>query len=130
MKKVILLVVLCGIGFYVYSQSQGDLRKAFEQHQQQEFPGVKAFYPQVGGESFVLSERWKNYQKYAQNCPAIAEVVTVEINKTSDGGDYVIRMAGPNRRMDKDGFEKDVCSLWVNGGKENEELEVRDFSDY
>jgi hypothetical protein len=88
------------------------------------------FKASFGVDGYVTSERWKNYQKYAKDCPAIAEVVQVEISKTSDGSEYVIRMRGPNSRTGADGFEKDVCSLWVNGGQENQTLEVRDFTSY
>lgn len=110
-----------------------DLRKAFEHHEQQEYPEVKADYPKAGGVAFVLSERWKNYQKYAATCPAIAEVTQVVVTKTAGdehGGEYVITLRGPSSHEGKDGFGTDVCSLWVNGGQEGYELEVRDFTPY
>ena len=75
MKKVIAglaVVLIAGIG-YLWAQDSS-LRKAFLHHHGQESPEVKKYYPQVGGESFVVSEQWKNYQKYAKLCPQIAEV--------------------------------------------------------
>jgi hypothetical protein len=132
MKKIIALGVLMSVVLvaFLYAQ-ESSLRKAFLHHQQQEYPEVKAYYPVIGGESFVMTERWKNYQKYAKKCPAIAEVVSVELRKTTDGGEWVITMRGPNSGKEgKDGFEIDTCSLWVKGIAVNERLEVRDFTDY
>lgn len=125
--KIIGVVVL--VVAVVAALPQSDLRKAFLDHQKYEYPEVKAYFPQLGGESFVLSERWKNYQKTARSCPAIAEVVTVEVSKTTDGGEFVIRMKGPNYHEDRIGDE-DVCSLWVRGSFMDTELPVRDISPY
>lgn len=127
---LMLVTIGCSVQPISAPPAPNDLRKAFLDHQKYEFAGVKAYYPQLGGESFVLSERWKNYQKYAKECPAIAEVVTVEISQTSDGGEFVIQMKGPSAHRGKDGFESDVCSLWVSGGELNVDLPVRDFTSY
>jgi hypothetical protein len=138
MRLVILIVVMAAVSTIMVRawrlHAQGSvsaLRKVFEHHQQQESPEVKVYYPAAGGEAFVLSRRWKNYQKQACNCPAIAEVVSVQIGKTSDTGNYVITMRGPNAgKKGLDGFELDTCSLWINGGEEDKRLEVRDFTNY
>jgi hypothetical protein len=129
-KSALLLLCLGMLGCAIWALAPSDLRKAFDHHQSQEYPAIKAYYPQLGGEGFVLSERWKNYQKYAKDCPAIAEVVKVVVSKTSDGGEYVIELKGPSARIGADGFEKDVCSLWIRGSGENQELDVRDFTSY
>lgn len=134
---VVIYAVAFGLGLIAQplvtsAMAKGNSRlyRAFKQHETQEYPEVKADYRKAGGEEFVTSERWKNYQKYAKECPAIAEVVEVEISKTSDGGEFVVRMMGPDAGEGADGFAKDVCSLWINGGKEGQTLKVRDFSSY
>lgn len=139
MKSIVLSIALLVAGFFVYANSSrilavasgsGDLRKAFLHHQGHEEAGLKAYYPQLGGEAFVMAERWKNYKKNAKDCPAIAEVTSVVVSKTSDSGSYVIQMKGPSAHEKPDGFEADICSLWIDGGDESTELQVRDFSDY
>ena len=129
-RNVLIFAVALVGGALLPALDSSDLRKAFLHHQKQEYPAVKAYYGIAGGEDFVLSERWKNYQKYAKTCPSIAEVTEVVISKTSDGGEYVIQMKGPSAHTGSDGFETDVCSLWINGGHENVPLQVRDFSSY
>lgn len=129
--KLAILAAIIACSYTAAVLNPGDLRKAFEHHEKLEDPQIKMYYYGIlGGEDFVRSERWKNYQKYSKDCPAIAEVVKVVVSKTSDGGDYVIEMSGPSVREGKDGFTKDKCSLWIKGGSENKELDVGDFTSY
>ena len=129
------MVAVIGITCFSISQTSR-LRRAFQHHAGVEDPSLKSYYPQLGGESFVRSEQWKNYQEYAKHCPQIAEVLSVQITKTSDTSSYVITLRGPDAHTEwpkgspNAGFERDVCSLWVNGGKENDELQVNSFTAY
>ena len=128
--KIIVIALVLSIGGYIYAQSTSDLRKAFLAHQGQESEEIKSYYPQVGGENFVLSERWRNYQKDAKSCPAIAEVTSVVISKTTDTGSWVIQMSGPSAHTKQDGFQADVCSLWIRGGVAGADLQVGDMTPY
>lgn len=120
----------------VVQPTSSDLRKAFLDHERNDYPEEIQEAQRLDrqhsvlGDHWVESERWKNYQKYAGGCPAIAEVTRVTVSRAEDSGDFVISMSGPSRHEDKDGNTTDVCSVWVRGGSLNTELPVRDFTNY
>lgn len=131
MKKILSIAMLSFVAIIAVAQnSTTDLRRAFLHHQGQESESVKQYYPVIGGESFVMQERWKNYQKYAKDCPAIAEVIHVVVSKTSDSGDFVIQLSGPSVKVKPDGNLQGICSLWINGDDLGKPLDVRDFTSY
>lgn len=127
MKKAALIgiVVFIGIVGLVRWLSDSSLRKAFLHHEN--YSQAKAWYSQAGGVDFVLSERWKNYKKYASNCPAIAEVVKVHIGITGEGRP-TITLYGPNAGTKPDGFPQDTCSLWLSDSKGT--VDVTDYTPY
>ena len=122
----------CDANVVCFGTSESKIRRAWEDHQKQNYPEENSEIDQAGGRvDHVMAERWQKYLDTISTCPHIGEVVRVEVQKTIDGGDYVIRMFGPDSKdIDFDPKtmqpkeSSGVCSFWMNGDR------VSDVSPY
>jgi hypothetical protein len=57
--------------------------------------------------SDVLSERWANAQKDVYYFPRTQDVISVELNKTNDGGEWTVTLIDPDGRR---------ATFWLRGG--------------
>lgn len=72
------------------------LREAFVAHEQLGRPMIEALGTSVT--PYIAGERWKNFQKYAKDHPAIAEIVSVRVSTTSDTGEHVFTLRSVDGR--------------------------------
>lgn len=78
--------------------------RAYQQREALEYKEIEPWAKQIG-ESFVKGERHKNFFRNAQEFPAVADVTTVRVMPTADGG-FTVSL------IDVDGK---VCTFWMVG---------------
>lgn len=126
----VMFAVLC-----VYAATQdSDLHKAFlhsRKYDPADWNRIDRMLDEINGAGSSQAARWARYRQDAKHCPAIAEVVRVEISKTIDTGNYVIMLIGPRGMIDPEDANADTCSLWIDGhNDQGQRMEVTGFTTY